>query len=82
MTKLPLLKDSLLDGVKYMIKQGKNISRLFRLFCKNSFFAEFRSVPFLILGMGSSETHGIPRKEHFFRGITKTFPSLFREIFS
>jgi hypothetical protein len=28
------------------------------------------------------ETHGIPRKEHVFRGNTKTVPSLFRETVS
>ncbi len=32
---------------------------------KKTFFAEYRSVPNLV--MDYSETHGIPRKEHFFR---------------
>jgi hypothetical protein len=36
-------------------------------------FAEFCYVPF--------GTHGILRKEHFFLGITKNVPSLFRGIF-
>ncbi len=54
---------------------------LYCLFCQTSFFRgiPFRSVP--NLGMGYSETHGIPRKEHLFRGTTKTVPSLFRGIF-
>ncbi len=37
---------------------------------------EFRSVP--NLGMGYSEKHGIPQKEHFFHNVL----SLFHEIFS
>jgi hypothetical protein len=50
------------------------------LFRKTGFFHGILSVP--NLGMGYSETHGILRKEHFFCGITKTFPSLFRWFFS
>jgi hypothetical protein len=49
---------------------------------KNNFFAEFHFIPFCTkLGMGYSETHGIPGKEHSFRKITKTVLSLFRGIF-
>jgi hypothetical protein len=47
------------------------------IFCE---FVPFRSI--LSLVMGFSETHGIPRKEHFFRARTKTVPILFRGIFS
>jgi hypothetical protein len=40
----------------------------------------FLSVP--NLGMGLSETHGIPRKEHFFPRNNKSVPILFCGIFS
>ncbi len=37
--------------------------KLFWLFCKTNFFAEFRSVP--SFGIGSSAELGMPRNEHF-----------------
>jgi hypothetical protein len=43
------------------------------------FFGEFWF--FTNLGKGHSKTHRIPRKSTFFRGTTKTLPSLFRGIF-
>jgi hypothetical protein len=49
------------------------------------FFSSRNSVLFSFVPnfeMGCSETHGIPRKKHFFRGITKIVLSLFRRIFS
>jgi hypothetical protein len=48
---------------------------LYCLFCQTSFF---RGIPFFSgqnLGMGYSETHGIPRQEHLFRGIRKAVPT-------
>ncbi len=61
------------------------IYKMKSLFCfyivysdKPSFFCS--SIP--NLGMGYSETHGIPRKEHFFWIIMKTIQSLFHGIFS
>jgi hypothetical protein len=60
----------------------KSLLLLCWLFRQTSFF---RAIPFPFvpnLVMGYSETHGNPRNEHFFRGITNTVLSLFRGFFS
>ncbi len=49
------------------------------LFRQTSFIRGIRSVP--NLGMGYSKTQGFRGMSIFFRGITKTVPSLFRGIF-
>jgi hypothetical protein len=49
-------------------------------FVKLIFFMPFSSIP--SQGIDSSVNLGMPRNEHFLRGITEASPSLFRGIFS